>query len=256
MGGPDAPPEQRPRVGALRAVLAGLAVPLHLSVLVALPAAVGLAWRGERPGARQVASWAALFALGFSAVAVLPLMSARNPALDSGNPETLTSLVAVLRREQYAVAGLWPRRAPLWLQLGNVFEWADWQVAIGVYPHPEPAVARTVLSVAWAWLGVLGLRRLWRVDVRVGRAMAVLLASATVGVALWLNLRAGPSFGVGVLPADAAHEARERDYFFALGFWAWGLLAGAGLTAVAGALARRQDVRARVAGVWAAEAAG
>ncbi len=238
-GRDDASPEQRQRGRALIAFLAGLAVPLHLSVLVAVPAAVVLAWRGERPGPRHVAGWAALFALGFSAVAVLPLLSARNPVLDSGNPETMASLVSVLRREQYAVAGLWPRRAPLWLQLGNVFEWADWQVAMGVYPHPEPAVARTVLSVSWAWLGVLGLRRLWRFDARVGRGMAVLLASGTVGVALWLNLRAGPSFGVGVLSPDAAHEARERDYFFALGFWAWGLLAGAGLSAVASALARR-----------------
>ena len=231
--------DQRQRGRALVAFLAGLAVPLHLSVLVAIPAAVTLAWRGERPRARQVAAWAALFALGLSAVAVLALLSARNPALDSGDPETLRSLVAVLRREQYAVAGLWPRRAPLWLQIGNVFEWADWQVALGVHPHPEPALGRTLLSLSWAWLGVLGLRRLWRFDARVGRGMLVLLVSATVGVALWLNLRAGPSFGVGVLPAGAPHEARERDYFFALGFWTWGLLAGAGLTTVATALARR-----------------
>jgi len=238
-GRADATPDQRRRGRALIVFFAGLAVPLHLSVLVAVPAAVVLAWRGERPGLREVATWAALFALGFSAVALLPLLSARNPALDSGDPQTVSSLVSVLRREQYAVAGLWPRRAPLWLQLGNLFEWADWQVAIGVHPHPEPAVARTLLSVSWAWLGVLGLRRLWRYEARVGRGMAVLLASATVGVALWLNLRAGPSFGVGVLPDDAVHEARERDYFFALGFWTWGLLAGAGLTAVATALARR-----------------
>lgn len=235
----DATPDQRRRGRALIAFVAGLAVPLHLSVLVAVPAAIVFAWRGERPGARDVVIWAALFALGLSAVAILPLLSARNPVLDSGNPETVASLVSLLRREQYAVAGLWPRRAPLWLQLGNVFEWADWQVAIGVHPHPEPAAARTLLSLSWAWLGILGLRRLWRYDARVGRGMAVLLASATVGVALWLNLQAGPSFGVGVLPEGAPHEARERDYFFALGFWAWGLLAGVGLTAVATALARR-----------------
>ncbi len=37
----------------------------------------------------------------------------------------------------------------------------------------------------------------------------------------------------------APHEARERDYFFALGFWSWGLLAGAGVASVAAALRRR-----------------
>jgi len=235
----ETPADQRQRARALIVFLAGLAVPLHLSVLVAVPAAVVLAWRGERPTATQMMAWGALFALGLSAAAVMPLLSARNPSLDSGNPETLSSLVAVLRREQYAVAGLWPRRAPLWLQLGNVFEWADWQVALGIHPHPEPSFGRTALSVCWAWLAVLGLRRLWGHEARVGRGMAVLLVSATVGVALWLNLRAGPSFGAGILPPNAMHEARERDYFFALGFWTWGLLAGAGLAAVATALARR-----------------
>lgn len=230
---------QRLRARALVAFLAGLAVPLHLSVLVALPAAVVFAWRGPRPTPRDMVAWGGLFALGLSAVAILPLLSAQNPTLDSGDPETLRSVIAVLRREQYQVAGLWPRRAPLWLQLGNVFQWADWQVAFGAHPFPTAALGRTALCICWAWLALLGMRRVWRFDARVGRGMAVLLASATLGVALWLNLRAGPSFGVGVLPADAVHEARERDYFFVLGFWAWGLLAGAGVTVIAATLARR-----------------
>jgi hypothetical protein len=235
----DTADAQRHRARALVAFLAGLAVPLHLSVLVALPAAVVLAWRGPRPSTRDILIWTALLALGLSAVAILPLLSAQNPTLDSGNPETLRSVLAVLRREQYQVAGLWPRRAPLWLQLGNVFQWADWQVAFGLHPYPTAALGRTALSLCWAWLAVLGLRRLWGFDARVGRGMAMLLASATLGVALWLNLRAGPSFGVGVVPADTPHEARERDYFFVLGFWAWGLLAGAGVSAMASTLARR-----------------
>lgn len=235
----DATPEQRQRGRALLAFVAGLAVPLHLSVLVALPGAVVLAWRGERPSKLDVATWIALLALGLSAIAILPLLSAGNPALDSGNPETLSSLLSVLRREQFGVPGLWPRRAPWWLQLGNIFEWADWQVAMGAHPHPEPALARTALTVCWVWLGALGLRRLWRFDEQVGRGLAVLLLSATVGAAYWLNLRAGPSYGVGVLPPEALHEARERDYFFALGFWCWGLLAGAGVSVVATTLARR-----------------
>jgi hypothetical protein len=58
---------------------------------------------------------------------------------------------------------------------------------------------------------------------------------ATVGVCVQLNLRAGPSFGFGVLPDGALREARERDYFYALGFWCWGLWIGVG----AWVLARR-----------------
>ena len=238
-GRPDTDDAQRMRFRAMLAFLAGLAVPLHLSVLVALPAAVALAWRGRRPGVGDVTAWAALFCLGLSAVAVLPLLSARNPALDSGNPETASALFAVLQRAQYQVPGLWPRLAPLWLQIANVFQWADWQVAFGVHPHPTAALGRTALSICWVWLALLGVRRLWRADARLGRGMALLLISASFGVALWLNLRAGPSFGVGVLPEGATHEARERDYFFALGFLAWGALAGVGVSAVASTLARR-----------------
>ena len=63
--------------------------------------------------------------------------------------------------------------------------------------------------------------------------MLVLLVLSTLGVCVQLNLRAGPSYGIGVLAQGALHEARERDYFFALGFWCWGLWIGAGAWAVA-----------------------
>jgi hypothetical protein len=36
-----------------------------------------------------------------------------------------------------------------------------------------------------------------------------------------------------LLPGDVPHEARERDYFFVLGFWAWGCFAGYGALALA-----------------------
>lgn len=58
--------------------------------------------------------------------------------------------------------------------------------------------------------------------------MALLLLTASLGVVVVLNLRAGPSIGAGILPPEALHEARERDYFFALAFAAAGAWAGAG----------------------------
>ena len=230
---------ERQRWRAVVVLLAALAIPLHLSILVALPAAVTLAWRGALPSARDLVWWLFLLALGLSAVAILPLLAARAPLLDSGHPITTGALLDVLQRKQYAVAGLWPRVAPLWLQIGNVFEWADWQVAYGLHPEPSPAWTRTLLSLAWGWLGALGVRGIWRSDARAGRAMIVLLASGTLGVALWLNMHAGPSYGAGVLPPEATHEARERDYFFVLGFWGWGLCAGAGMATIAAQFAKR-----------------
>ncbi|MEW5919106.1 MAG: hypothetical protein AB1762_22065, partial [Gemmatimonadota bacterium] len=65
------------------------------------------------------------------------------------------------------------------------------------------------------------------------------IASASLGAILVLNLRAGPSFGIGVLPADAQHEARERDYFFSLAFALAAAWAGMGATRIAEWIVRR-----------------
>ncbi len=247
--------EERSRWRALLVLLAALAVPLHLSALVALPAAVAFAWRGKRPSIGDIAVWCALAALALSAVAVLAFRAAHDPTLDSGHPVTLRALIAVLRREQFDVPGLWPRTAPLWLQIGNFFEWADWQVAFGVHPVAPPSWTRTPLTLLWTWCGAVGLRAVWRHEARAGRALAILLVSATLGVVVWLNMRAGPSFGVGILAPGAAHEARERDYFFVLGFWCWGLLAGTGIAAMAQQLGARVSRRSPRAAVIVASAA-
>ena len=235
--------EQRMRGRALIAFFVGLAVPVHLSALVVLPAAALLAWRGPRVQLREVGYWIALALLGLSAVVVLPFRAHQLPSLNMGNPVHLSSLFDVLTRAQYAVPGLLPRRAPWWLQLGNIFEYADWQVALGLRPSVGPSWLRTPITCIWAWFSVLGLRSLWKTEARVGRAVAMLLLCGTIGVAVWLNLQAGPSYGEGFLPAGASHEARERDYFFALGFWTWGLLAGVGIAWTASALTRRLPQR-------------
>ncbi|WP_337170912.1 DUF2723 domain-containing protein [Gemmatimonas aurantiaca] len=261
-GRADIDETQRRRLRGVMAFVVGLAIPLHLSVWVALPAAVAFAWpgvrRGEasssdrtegrssqshastgvRPGRGELVGWVLLALLGASAVMAMPLMAMHDPALNSGNPVTLDAVLAVLRREQYQVAGMWPRQAPLWLQFGNVLQWADWQVGFGVQPRPVPSLARTGLTVLFVWLAILGVRRLWRHEARVGRAMLLLVLSASFGVVVWLNMRLGPTYGGDLIPANAIHEARERDYFFALAFWAWGMLAGVGLTAVSAALRR------------------
>jgi hypothetical protein len=65
-------------------------------------------------------------------------------------------------------------------------------------------------------------------DRRSWRAIALLFFVSTIGVLIYLNLKAGPSFGIGFLPANAPHEARERDYFFFFAFLCWGLWAGFG----------------------------
>jgi hypothetical protein len=63
--------------------------------------------------------------------------------------------------------------------------------------------------------------------------VALLFLCGSLGVIAYLNFKAGRSFGWRFVPEDAHHEARDRDYFFALGFWAWGIWAGMGAIALA-----------------------
>lgn len=268
----------------LTAYLIVLAVPLHLSALVASPVAVYLAasnddglvdwqtalaltgvlvaaigvgrasialgiagvvivasasplggqmWRSiprQTPGSVRLLFVAAVAA---SAVFVMLVRARHDPAINQGNPSTLHSLAYVIARRQYDVASLFPRLAPLWLQIANWFEYADWQVALSLGPNPVPTLGRVAATLVFALLGLVGASAHRSADRRQWRALLLLLVCGSLGVVLYLNMRASPSFGWGILPANAIREARERDYFFVLSFWAWGLWAGYGAVTIA-----------------------
>ncbi|OYV66911.1 MAG: hypothetical protein B7Z72_10505, partial [Gemmatimonadetes bacterium 21-71-4] len=196
----------------------------------------------RRAGARRAGAAAGVLAacaLGVSAVLVMLVRARFDPFLNQGNPSSWTALADVIARRQYDVAPPWPRQAPAWLQLANVGQYADWQAALGLGPTVLPSPWRTAGTAAFLGLGVYGASAHRRDDRRTWNALLVLLVCGTLGVATYVNFKAGPSLGAGVLPASAPHEARERDYFYYLGFWAWGLWAGYGAVALAGRLGRR-----------------
>lgn len=181
--------------------------------------------------------------LGASFVLVMLVRAQHDPALNHGNPSTWERLWAVIGRQQYDVPGLWPRRAPWWLQIGNLIQYADWQVASSLSDAPGASLARTPFTILAALAAGYGAAWHRRLDIRSFRAMVCALLCATLGVIAVLNLRAGPSYGWGILPDGALREARERDYFFALAFALWGLWAGLGVARLAlgarGAMGRR-----------------
>jgi Protein of unknown function (DUF2723) len=270
---------------ALVAYLFGLGAPLHVSALVAAPAAILLASTGADEGKLDGASAATLFtgaliamgigtlspmfavasvlsagvtialgrrehwtsrataaelgsAVGFALLGATPLLfmllrAPHDPAINQGNPSSVRALLDVVARHQYDLAPLWPRRAPLWLQIANWFEYADWQSALSLGPTVIPTVQRILVSLVFAALAVVGAAAHRRADRRSWRAMMLLFVCGSLGVILYLNLRASPSFGWGILAADAVREARERDYFFVLGFWTAGLWAGVGAVVLA-----------------------
>jgi len=265
----------------LAAYLLALALPLHLSAIVAAPVVILLvtdrpnaprAWNAgvgllgvciavvgasrvsipvaavgvaavvasallpgsERPRSRatHVASVVAVSVVAFTALLFLLLRARHDPAINQGDPNTWRRVASVVGRKQYEVAGLWPRQAPIWLQLANWFEYADWQVALSLGPTVIPTVWRVLATCAFAALGIVG--AIWhrRNDARTWRAVGLLFLCGSLGVIVYLNFKAGRSFAWRFIPEDAHHEARDRDYFFVLGFWAWGIWAGMGAIAV------------------------
>jgi hypothetical protein len=250
----DRAPSRDCRSFALLIFLAVLGWSVHPLALVTLPgAALLLVERGwglrqtrndERVGHdisrfRCVGLIIVAAVLGASAVLFLIIRAQHDPAINQGNPATTAALWDVLSRAQYAPAGFWPRQAPLWLQIGNWFEYADWQFALGLDPGPPPSWRRTPISIVFAALGAVGLVAHARMDRRSWRALAVAFLCASLGIIVYANLKAGPSYGVGFLPPGAAHEARERDYFFTASFMIWGAWAGLGAVALGRTVAHR-----------------
>ena len=197
-------------------------------------------------GARALAVLGVL-ALALSAALILLLRAQHDPALNQGAPSSWQAFADVLARRQYAVAPLWPRSAPYWLQLGNLGEWGDWQFALGLDGALGPSARRTPVTLLYLGLAVVGARWHWRRDRRGCTALAVLLVATSVGVATYLNMRLGPTYGWGIVPESAVREARERDYFFAVAFFTWGLWAGLGAWAAGEAVARRLTGRGAAA---------
>ncbi len=204
--------------------------------------------RDDRGGAFRVKNTFAavlLTVIAASALMILLVRARHDPGVNQGNPSTLTTLADVVARRQYDVSPMWPRQAPVWIQLATLAQYVDWQFGItlgrGIFTTPQ----RLLVTLLFLLAGVAGWRAMRRDGRRAADALTVLTLSGTLGVCAYLNLKAGATIGYGFVPAGA-HEARERDYFFVLGFWGWGLFAGYGALAL---------VRARRWPAWVAVAA-
>ena len=209
------------------------------SVLVIAAASLSRADVASRARLRDGAALAGVVLLAATAVAFMYLRAQHDPFVNQGNPVTIDGVVNVVGREQYDVPALWPRRAPLWLQIGNVVQYADWQVAFGLDDWVGASFKRTPFTLLFVALGIAG--AVWHrsLDRRSFHAFSAALVSASLGAVAVLNLHAGPSYGIGILPEDAPHEARERDYFFAFAFAMWAAWAGLGATSFGRWLATR-----------------
>jgi hypothetical protein len=228
-------------IGACAFVLgiSRLSAPIVMLSIAIMLASRGLAVQSNARSpkrARSAPPFVAMFAVmlvACSALLIIVVRARHDPPINQANAATLRDLACVVGRKQYDVAGIWPRQVPLWLQIANWFEYADWQVALSLAPSVIPTIWRVVATMAFAGLGLLGAAWHRRADRRTWRAMLLLFICGSAGVVAYLNLKAGTSFGWAFVPDVERHEARDRDYFFVLGFLAWGLWAGMGAMALA-----------------------
>ena len=220
-------------VGRMSAWITALGVTV-IAAAMAIPRAP--AERRERFGLPLAAL--ALAAAAATILGFLYVRAQHDPAINQGNPATWDALVRVVARKQYAVSPIWPREAPIWVQLANLGQYADWQVALSTGPTVMPSILRSLGTALFLGLGYIGAVAHYHADRRTWVAFLLLLLSGGLGVVVYLNMHAGPSIAYGILPANAVREARERDYFFVFAFWGWGLWAGIGAVALARRLSR------------------
>ncbi|HWP71264.1 MAG TPA: DUF2723 domain-containing protein [Gemmatimonadaceae bacterium] len=218
-------------LGGVLAIVAGVS---QGSPLVEGAGAVAIlgSFVGARDGPRlriEALGMIAIALAGMSATFFMLVRAGHDPLVNQGNPATIDAMMNVVWRRQYPLAGIWPRQAPVWIQLMTLFQYADWQVASGIDNVVSASWWRTPWSVVAAFLAVAGARWHWRQDIRSARGFGLLLLMSSLGVVAVLNLRAGPSILDQILPPGATHEPRERDYFFALAFATAGAWTGAGV---------------------------
>jgi len=116
-------------------------------------------------------------------------------------------------------------------QLVNYAQYFDWQWARSVAGHATVfGGARPLFTLLFLALGLLGAVAHFRRDRAAATYMGVLFLVYSLGLVAYLNFKYGYALGWERFPSFDAHEVRERDYFFVIGFSVWALWVGCGLT--------------------------
>ncbi|HKK08532.1 MAG TPA: DUF2723 domain-containing protein, partial [Gemmatimonadota bacterium] len=244
------------RIVLLVAFLLGLGAANHQMSLLPLPAlGVFLLWHRPRTLLRWrlLGSAVALAAVGFSVqVFFVPIRSAQNPVIDEANPEcsslvraAITPLDAIpvidkavpddavcgplldaLARKQYGKPPITDRQSPFAAQMGNYAQYFGWQWARDLTPP-----LRSVFTALFFVLGLWGLWRHWEGDRDSFVYFITLLITVIPLLVFYLNFKYGYSQHPDIQNYEM-HEVRERDYFFIVSFYLWGLYAGLGLASL------------------------
>ncbi len=230
-------------------LMAFLATPAVVAYVAVVDAKAFLRWRLYAIGA-------VLVVVGLSVHLFLPIRAELDPWINEATPscesipEALTSILtwgqtgcadlsASLTRSQYEKPPTLPRLAPLTHQLGNYLQYFDWQWARGLeFKNVLFATARLPFTVLFLGLGLFGAGQHFKRERASWVYVTALFGTLSLGLVFYLNFKYGYSFPEA-LGRPGAHEVRERDYFFIVGFSVWGLWAGIGLASVWRLIAER-----------------
>jgi Protein O-mannosyl-transferase TMEM260-like len=234
----------------LMAFILALSVGNHLMAFLAAPA-VGLFILYVRP--QTLLNWRLYLAgavaviLGVSIHLFLPLRAGLNPVINEAAPtcpdigSALTAVVTygkagcvalseALNRTQYDKPALTPRLASLPSQFVNYLQYFDWQWARSLDgANTVFANFRLPFTMVFTGLGIWGAIEHARRDRASFLYVATLFGTLSVALVYYLNFKYGYSLQA---PQGAAHEVRERDYFFVVSFSIWGLWAGIGIASL------------------------
>jgi len=175
--------------------------------------------------------------VGLSVYTYLPIRAGFHPPINEGEPTTWRALWDVIFRVQYGKPSIFdnPTQAPgtgntghtaalYWAQIVNYAQYFGWQFA-----HDWSDRVQRVIAVVFAFVGGIGAMRHWHADKRTALAMSVLVFTFTLALVFYLNFK----YGFSLHPEQplAAHEVRQRDYFFMVSFAIWGIWVAMGLAA-------------------------
>jgi hypothetical protein len=194
----------------------------------------------------------AVLALLIACIGVTPYLyvyirSVQHPIINEAAPliedakHRLDALLAVIRRAQY------PPRTPLddptvshgpnnpgrsltilGIQAADYIVYFTWQWA-----KSAGAWLQLLVTLVFTALGIRGTLAQWRTDRAAWWLLAGLFLVTGPGLVIYMNFKPGFGRWFNTYPSGAAHEVRERDYFFVVSFIVWGLWAGIGLVTVA-----------------------
>jgi hypothetical protein len=191
--------------------------------------------------------------IGVTPYLYIYLRSVQHPIINEAAPliedpkHRFNALLAVIRRAQY------PPRTPLddptvshgpdnpgrslglmAIQAADYIVYFTWQWA-----KSTGTILQLLVTLVYVALGIRGTLAQRRTARAAWWLLAGLFLVTGPGLVLYMNFKPGFGRWFDSYPSGAAHEVRERDYFFVISFIVWGLWAGIGLVVTARALLQR-----------------